>query len=148
MFNVKFLQESISTGTLSDPSKSSGMTNGTASNKSSDLDWSTPLAGSSSGTDKSDAFGWDAHVSSQDTSDAFDWSTPLTNKVRFDDELELDLKLGSDSEEDEDNKGVATFSKYFFFVGFFLVLIFFFFFWGGALCYRTGLVSFPFMEWE
>ena len=51
-------------------------------------------------------------MSSQDTADAFDWSAPVTNKVRFDDELELDLKLDSDSEDGEDYKGEDMLSKF------------------------------------
>ena len=106
------MQESISTGILSDPAKSSSVTNGTASNKSSDFDWSTPSAGNKSGADRSECLGWEAPVSSQDTADAFDWSAPVTNKVRFDDELELDLKLDSDSEDGEDYKGEDMLSKF------------------------------------
>ena len=65
------------------------------------------MAGNNPGADKSEAFDWDAPVSNQNVADEFDWGTPVMNKVRFDEDLELDLKLGSDSEEgeDEDNKG-------------------------------------------
>lgn len=33
-----------------------------------------------------------------------DWGTPVTPRVRFEDELELDLKLGGDSDEEENSE--------------------------------------------
>ena len=66
--------------------------------KSSSLfDWGAPVS-----EQKADAFDWGLSSGSQNTADAFDWSTPLSsNKVHFQDELELDLKLASDSDEEE-----------------------------------------------
>lgn len=106
-------QESISTGIL-----------GTSiTKKASDLGWSTPLAGSGNGAQKTEAFDWGTPVSEHNKLDSFDWSAPVANQSKaedydwgaslskgdFDNDLDLDLKLDSDSEvtdeEAEDTEG-------------------------------------------
>lgn len=108
------LQESISTGTLADPSQPNGPMNGTPTDRAADIDWNTPMAGSTPGPQKASDFDWNTPVSDHnwDTpssdankADAIDWGAPVINKVRFDDELDLDLGLGGDSEtEEEENE--------------------------------------------
>ncbi|XP_070175544.1 dmX-like protein 2 isoform X2 [Littorina saxatilis] len=107
-------QESISSGTLADPSQPNGPMNGTPTDRAADIDWNTPMAGSTPGPQKASDFDWNTPVSDHnwDTpssdankADAIDWGAPVTNKVRFDDELDLDLGLGGDSEtEEEENE--------------------------------------------
>ncbi|KAK6180445.1 hypothetical protein SNE40_012599 [Patella caerulea] len=89
--------------------------------KASDFDWSTPLANEkketansfdwsqplSNGT--SNSIDWGQPVSKlAEKSEDFDWSQP-TSRVRFEDDVELDFKIGSsDEEEEEDDKEIPT----------------------------------------